>query len=71
MSRTLIRDKHTGNWYTKDGKYCVYRVCFVKGWWISEVDNDGLPDVCSPLFRVATLSDARNMLSAECYNKNL
>lgn len=71
MSRTLIRDKRTGYWYTKDRKYCVYRVCCILGWWVSKADDNGLPDVCSPLFRVATLSDARNILSTECYNKNL
>lgn len=61
----LSRDKLSGDWYTTDKKYCIYRGSV--GWCISEVDEDGLPDFCFPLFFAETLSDARNTLATECY----
>lgn len=65
----LRRDKLSGDWYTADKKYCIYRGIYRGsfGWFICEVDKDGLPDIFYPLFFAETLSDARNTLATEGY----
>ena len=66
----LSRDKLTGDWYTTDKKYCIYRGIYRGsfGWFICEFDKEGFPDFFFPLFFGKTLSDVRNILAAVYYN---